>query len=150
MKKIKSTLSNMKPKHWLMVSLWTLTLIFLFAFVGTVTGLSKDAKDTSSQAHWTFKLTAHGNDEVKKGKKVTEMPTKLYETKKEAMDKEAAALKGDDADWTFDKLEAGTPSSKAKSAINAIASVAFIFFLSLTAAIFTTAFIKYKDRKAGK
>ncbi len=149
MKKITSIFSKMKPKDWLMVSLWALTLIFLFAFVGTVTGLSKKAGQTDKPAHWSFKLSADGQKKVDTGGSVEAKPTKIYETKKEAMDKETA-LSAKKADWTFDKLEAGTPSKDAKSANNAIASVAFIFFLSLTAAIFTTAFIKFKDRKAGK
>ncbi len=149
MKKLTSIFSKMKPKDWLMVSLWALTLIFLFAFVGTVTGLSKKAGQTATPAHWTFKLTEDGNKKVKAGKQVVKMPAEIYGTKKEAMNKETA-LSAKDADWTFDSLQAGTPSTEAKSANNAIASVAFIFFLSLTAAIFTTAFIKYKDRKAGK
>ena len=155
MKKIKSTISNMKPKDWLMVSLWLLTLIFLFSFVGTVTGLNKKS-GASTGTHWTYKLTKHGNEEVNKGAMKTAKPKEIYETK-EAAEKvygkdvlTADESKDKNAIWTFDKLKQGEPTEDAKKARNTIASIAFIFFISLTAAIFTTAFIKFKERKAGK
>ncbi len=152
MKKITSIFSKMKPKDWLMVSLWALTLIFLFAFVGTVTGLSKEAGKTKADkpAHWSFELSKDGEEKIKVGGSVTAMPTKIYKTKEEAMDDKTTHLSDKHADWTFKELVPGTPSKNAESANNSIAAVAFIFFLSLTAAIFTTAFIKFKDRKAGK
>ncbi|NQZ29121.1 MAG: hypothetical protein HRT98_01930 [Mycoplasmatales bacterium] len=155
MKKIKKVISNMRPKDWLMVSLWILTLVFLFSFVGTVTGLAQKSKK-SEGTHWTYKLTQHGNDEVNKGTMRTAKPQEIYETKEAAMQAEGKngltkdETKDKNAVWTFDSLKPGKPTKEAKNARNAIAAVAFIFFLSLTAAIFTTAFIKFKDRKAGK
>ncbi len=155
MKKLTSIFSKMKPKDWIMVSLWLLTLIFLFSFVGTVTGLSNKSKK-STGTHWTYKLTKHGNEQVEKGVMRTAKPKEIYTTKADAVKAIGKNVLTDDeaknanAVWTFKELKQGEPTKEAKSARNTIAAIAFIFFISLTSAIFTTAYIKFKERKAGK
>ncbi len=56
MNKFKKALVEMKLSQWIISTMWAMTFIMLLAFVGVVSGLTKQA-NKHNQQHWKYELT---------------------------------------------------------------------------------------------